>query len=285
MSDMLAANPRLSVSTWSLHRALGVTWPDAPGHARQSAPVSTFGEGNVTLLDVPARVAAMGIYTLEICHFHLPERSEAYSNALRAALESAGVELLSLLIDAGDITDPTHHARDLEWAGAWVETAGRLGAQRARVIAGKQAETPETLHRSEQSLRELARRGRDHNVRVTTENWYSLLSRPEAVTRLLDSLEGAVGLNLDFGNWDAPAKYDALPQIAVRAESCHAKCAFAGPGQPDADDFTRCLDITRAANFRGPYTLIYDGPDADEWAGLATESGLVTPYLAAGKAA
>ncbi len=274
-----SAAPRLSVSTWSLHRALGVTYPDAPGGNVRRGPVESYGPASLSLLEVPERIAAMGVHTLEICHFHLPSRDAGYFQELQSALDAARVELFSVLIDGGDITDPVHHARDLAWAGEWVDTAAALGAQRARVIAGKSSYSEEAMQRSIAGLRALAARGAAQGVRVTTENWYPLLSRPEAVLRLLDSLEGQVGLNLDFGNWSGPTKYDDLAAIFPRAESCHAKCAFTAPRAPDTEDFRRCLDLSHAAGLAGPYTLIYDGPGDDEWEGLVIERELVQPYL------
>jgi sugar phosphate isomerase/epimerase len=272
-------SPRLSVSTWSLHRTLGLTFPDAPGDDGSRPRTETWGAGTLSLLEVPAQIAARGIHTLEICHFQLPSLEKSYLSELRAAIADAGVELLSLLVDAGDITDPDYHTRDLAWVGEKVEVAAALGAERTRVIAGKAETTPETMARSKAGMRELAARGRAQGVRVTTENWFPLLSRPKYVHELLDSLEGEVGLNFDFGNWGGPTKYDDLTAIAPRAESCHAKCYFDAHRVPDQADFTRCLDITRSAGFSGPYTLVYDGPDNDEWAGLKVESELVRPYL------
>jgi len=112
-----------------------------------------------------------------------------------------------------------------------------------------------------------------------TENWFSTLSRPEYVLRLLDELEGSVGLCLDFGNWGGPTKYEDLAAIAPRAESCHTKAQFPAAGALDQEDYKRCLDITREAGFSGPYTLIYDGPGDDEFEGLRLESAVVEPYL------
>src|SRR5438876_706942 len=100
----MMSNPhtdRLSVSTWSLHRALGVTFADAPDNGSR-ARQETFGPGTLSLLEVPARIAAMGIGTLEICHFQIPSRERAYLNELRSAIRQAGVRLLSVLIDNGD---------------------------------------------------------------------------------------------------------------------------------------------------------------------------------------
>jgi sugar phosphate isomerase/epimerase len=275
---MAVSSPRLSVTTWSLHRALGLTYPDAPGQERQPAR-HTWGPGEVTLLELPSRVAAMGFQTMEICHFQIPSRDAAYLTDLRGALSAAGVQLFSLLIDDGDLTHPDHHARDRAWIGGWIDTAAALGAERARVIAGKAEPNGETMARSVAGLRELAARGAAQGVRVTTENWFALLSRPEHVHELLDRLEGAVGLNGDFGNWGGPTKYDDLAAIFPRAESSHAKAHFSAEGEMDRADYVACLEITRQAGFAGPYTLVYDGPDNDEWRGLAQEAEVVREYV------
>src|SRR5689334_5001305 len=114
-----SSRPRLSSSTWSLHRALGLTYPDSPAQPNTGS-AETYGRGNMTLLEVPAKLAEAGIHTLEICHFHFPSRDQNYLAELRAALDSAGVQLFSLLIDDGDIAHPTDSQRDLEWIAGWI---------------------------------------------------------------------------------------------------------------------------------------------------------------------
>lgn len=279
MAHVNSTAPRLSVSTWSLHRTLYVTYPDAPDRPGQHTPVESYDRDSVPLLEIPQRIAAKGIKNLEICHFHLPGHDQSYLQELRAALDEAGVTLFSLLIDEGDITHPTNAARDLAWIGKWLDTAGVLGAQCARVIAGKAQPDEASLALSRQGFKQLVARAKPQGVRVMTENWFNLLSRPEHVLWLLDELQGEVGLCLDFGNWGGPTKYDDLEAIAPRAESCHTKAHFTAPGVLDAADYTRCLDITRAAGFSGVHTLIYDGPGDDEWAGLEMEQKIVAPYL------
>src|SRR6266568_5852710 len=107
-----AQRPRLSVSTWSLNRALGQ--PQFYGtDNQQNIPVDTHGRGAISLLELPAHVARFGISTLEICHFHLPSLDKTYLAELCSALDAAHVELFSLLIDNGDITHPQHAERDL----------------------------------------------------------------------------------------------------------------------------------------------------------------------------
>lgn len=276
--NSMATTPRLSVSTWSLHRALGQPAFYGPeDETRPSSPVEKTL--TLSLLDLPDRLHAVGLSTLEICHFHLPSLDQGYLRELRTTLEQAHVELFSLLIDAGDITHPTHGSRDLAWITSWLAIAGQLGARCVRVIAGKSLPTEETLQRSAQGLFHVVQGADTWGIRVMTENWFPLLSQPAAVHDLLKRLEGRVGLCLDFGNWRGPTKYEDLRSIASSAESCHTKAHFSPAGEMDKDDYVRCLNITQAAGFAGPYTLIYDGPNEDEWAGIAGEREVVLPYL------
>ncbi len=157
--------------------------------------------------------------------------------------------------------------------------AGALGSSRARVIAGKAEPSIAALTRSQHALRRLAQYAAGRKVRLMTENWHNLLANPDAVLTLLDGLTGDVGLLVDFGNWKVPQKYADLAQILPRAESVHAKCYFDASGAMDRDDFVRCLELAQAAHFAGPYSLIYDGPDDDEFANLRRERDAVLAYL------
>ncbi|HEX8835238.1 MAG TPA: TIM barrel protein [Abditibacteriaceae bacterium] len=270
--------PRLSVSTWSLHRTLGA--PPICGVADGDSPAPlVLPDGALSLLDLPQRLADFGIHTLEICHFHLASREASYLKELRAALDAAEVQLFSFLVDDGDITHETNRERDLKWTEGCIETASILGAQCVRVSGGKSEPSPAVLHRSRDGFLRLSDVAAPRGIRLMTENWHATLSRPEIVNELLDSLDGAVGLCLDFGNWGGETKYDDLAAIAHRAESCHTKAHFNDDGGLDRDDYIRCLDITRTAGFSGPYTLIYSDADPNEWNGLAQEMGVVKPYL------
>lgn len=270
--------PRLSVSTWSVHRALGDPAPYGPDAA--GIPTHTHNNGALTLLDLPARIAQHGIRTLEICHFHLPSRDVAYLAQLRRAIEAAGVELWQVLIDAGDVTHPADGARDAAWIAHWIDVAHALGAKRTRVIAGKQAPTRKNLAHSRDAILRLAEKAQPLGIRLVTENWFDLLDTPDDVLWLLEQAQGQLGLCLDFGNWKGAQKYAGFEAIAPLAESCHAKPQFEADGSIEPADYTRCLDITQAAGFAGPYTLIYDGPRADEFAGLEAEKRIVQPYCA-----
>ncbi|MCP4386584.1 MAG: sugar phosphate isomerase/epimerase [Hyphomicrobiales bacterium] len=274
-----AASPDLAVSTWSLHRALGVSYPNAPGAEGIDRAERTWGPGTTSLMAVPEQLAKLGIHRIEICSFHLPATDNGFHAELRAAMTDAGVTFQTLLIDDGDITDPDQAERDVDWIGGWIDVAAALGAEKARIIAGKQPPSPEALERSIAGLRRLARRGSDLGVRVITENWHATMAGPEEVMTVIDALDGSVGLLADFGNWSGPSKYDDLATILPHAENTHAKCAFSESLAMDADDFGRCLAEARKAGYDGPYTLIYESANDDEWRAVQLERDFVIDQL------
>jgi sugar phosphate isomerase/epimerase len=273
------AEGRIAVSTWSLHRTLGVTFPHDLDSNQIGPREETYGPGTARLIDLPRLLKSHWITRLEICSFHLPSRDGGYIAELRDALDSAGVTLQTLLIEAGDLSDPATAARDRDWISGWVETAVALGAKHARIVAGKQKPSREALNLSVEGLDAIAKRHEGAPTRLVTENWFDLLATPETVHYLLDRTEGRIGLNGDFGNWSVPGKYDELASIFPRAELCHAKASFAD-GALDGDDYGRCIDVAEAAGYTGPYTLIFDAQTPDEWAGINAERAFVLDRLA-----
>jgi len=269
---------RFAVSTWSLHRHLGTIYQHDLDTLEIGPEDNRYGEGSQSLLDIPSAVANHGIHRLEICSFHLRSRDPVYLGELRDAMKTVGISLQTLLIEAGDISDPATSQRDTDWIASWVETANMLGAERARIIAGKQKPTPDALDRSVAALTTLYERNAGSPVRLVTENWFDLLSEPAHVHYLLDRLEGRIGLNGDFGNWSGPNKYADLQSIFGRAEICHAKASFAD-GELDGADYAACVEAAEAAGYEGPYTLIFDADRPDEWAGIEQERRFIIEVL------
>ncbi|KKB08756.1 sugar phosphate isomerase/epimerase family protein [Devosia chinhatensis] len=265
---------RIAVSTWSLHRLLGATYPHDLSTDAVSDGEDTYGEGEESLLGLPSVLANHGYERLEIVSFHLRSRDPIYLGELRNQLKVSGVTLQTLLIDAGDITDPLVGERDTRWIAGWLEVANELGAENARIIAGKQSTSTEALERSVRAFRQLLAANAGSNVRLVTENWFDLLSTPEAVHVLLDQLDGEVGLLADFGNWTGPDKYAGLESIFPRASLCHAKAGFID-GRLDEADYGLCIAAAEEAGYTGPYTLIFDAPEPSEWSGLAEERDFI----------
>lgn len=267
---------RLSVSSWALHPLLGTVAPGRPGDAEARLMTPQEGKGD-TLLGVPGKLAERGIHTMELCHFHLPSREEAYLAELKAAINDAGVELWNVLIDDGDLTHPEHGDRDREWVEGWIDTASHLGTRCVRVIAGKQQPTDENITRSRQQLLSLVPEAYLRGIQVMTENWFALLPSPPEVHALLEPTQGSIGLCVDFGNWGGPNKYENLAAIAPLGMSCHAKCNFTD-GKPDTKDFRMCLEVMDRVGYSGPFTLVYGEPD-DVWGSIERQQEIVDEYV------
>ncbi len=99
------------------------------------------------------------------------------------------------------------------------------------------------------------------------------------LNRVLDALNGKLGLNGDFGNWERAGKYEDLAKIMGRAELCHAKGRYSAVGL-DVEDYARCVELSSAAGYRGPFTLIYDSQYYEnEWVGILEERDCIAGVL------
>lgn len=261
-----------AVSSWSLHRTLGrFVSADATAHGERLFDSQPSSNG-LALLDLPADLRRRSYDAVQFCHFHLPSRSTAYLEELRAALAESKIELDALLIDDGDLTDCEGADLAEAWIGGWLDAAAALGARRARVCAGRSAPSVEAVRDSARRLVRLASAHPD--VRVVTENWLEMMPDADTVLALLKETGNAVGLLIDLGNWSGPGKYRELSAIAPFAETCHAKCHFTGT-EADSEDFQSSLQVLKESGYDGPLALVYDGSDDDEWTWLDAEFELV----------
>jgi len=288
--------PRISTSSWSLHRALGRPAARTPKDPPANGPATG---AQISLLELPGRLAGAGIGTLEICHFHLPSTDTGFLAELRGAAKSAGVELFSVLIDAGDITqaDPAQREAELACIRGWLDVAAAIGASHSRVIAGyapverdgEDLRAHPIIRQSATNLRRLAAYAEERGVRVITENFRATAERADQLLAILELCEGEVGLCADFGNFPStssgqrkgPGKYDELAAIAPQADSAHAKAIYDGEGRPDAPELARCLGLLAGVGFDGPISLIFDTPfhrGEDEWVNLAALRKLILPF-------
>src|SRR5699024_11836171 len=117
----------------------------APGSAPSGARTENTDGGGLDLLDLPAQLAAHGFASAQLCHFYLPTTETSYLAELRAAFDTAGVDLEVLLVDDGDVVHPETGAEQQRWMSTWLDIAETLGAPRVRVPAREQPPREEAL--------------------------------------------------------------------------------------------------------------------------------------------
>ena len=260
-----------AVHAWSLDGTLG--HPRVPGPDGSGAV--TRAEGALDLLDLPAELARRGYAGVQLAHFQLPTRDASYLAELRAALASSGVVLDAFLVDDGDLTHPTDADLHERWISGQLDDALALGADHARVGAGRSAPTPELLA---SSARRLSRLAHDHpGIRLVVENWREMMPDADSVRTLLEQAED-VRLLIDLGNWTMPDKHEQLARIAEFAVTCHAKAHRHEDGRLDDVDYARSLRVLQDAGFTGALAMVNESsrPDgSDEWDGLEQEHEVV----------
>src|SRR6478736_1240721 len=99
-------NGRFAVSTWSLHRMLGATYPYGPDPQKSAARQEPYGPGIVSMLEVPGMLAERGFGRLEVCSFHLPSLDTGYLSEFRDALKASNILFQTLLVEDGDPSNP-----------------------------------------------------------------------------------------------------------------------------------------------------------------------------------
>ena len=221
---------QLAISSWTMHGALGAPWYE-PAAAGRMVNHAEGRAAQLTLLELPAFIAAEGITLLEICNFHLPSIDDDYLAQLRAAIEAAGVTLVNFLVDTGNLSA----ADDAEWrshiddAKRWQDIAVKLGAQGVRLDCGTDAPSTQSIARSQSALRELADYGAARGMHTTTENWRATSVESDNLLRIMDGVERPLQLCLDFGNAAKTAdKYATMRALLPRATSLHCKGIFTG---------------------------------------------------------
>ena len=259
--------PRISISSWSLHRLLGRAWYDQDGKGQLKNRSEEKPE--IELLELPGQAAAHGFGTVELCHFHFPSVDASYLDSLVDAVTSANIELFSILIDTGDIThhDPESREVDLATIRFWIDIAAEVGAEYVRIIAGDAEADDVTIGLAVDGLKELAAYADEQGVKTLTENFKQLARLPETVLDIVERCGGQVGLCADFGNFPKESRSEDLAAVLPKANSIHAKADYVA-GQMDREAYRRYVQLAVDAGFDGPISLIYQEVD-DVWDRLA----------------
>ena len=290
----------LSISSYSLREQLGpisLAFTDASGEEQ------TFAQDFpklVDITDVPARAAqSFPVTGVEAVAFQFSGLDDPALDAFAAAATDAGLELLNVAVDVGDLvqTDPDRLAADVAELERWITRVADLGFRFVRVNAG----SPFSAHHGEvpparlvEALIDLGGFASDRGIRLLVENHGGPSSDPAWLTDLLDRVGVAnLGLLLDLGNFDAllgplmaamfgepgaapvdpfadldlTTLYEGIDALADRAELVHVKAHHVGhEGAVGPVDLPRALGILSRHGYTGPLTIEYEGTGGDPWA-------------------
>jgi sugar phosphate isomerase/epimerase len=251
---------RIGISTWSFHNFFSTTRDD-------NAPPLSGKPWDAR--DFPAMIADhYHVHEIEIVAPHIsPEPS--YIRDLKAQLERAHSHVVNIPVDiqeldqGGGLSDPDAKLREriISACTKWIDIAHELGARSVRCDPGKinTADLGPTVA----SYKALASYGASKNIFVIIENHGGVGSEhPEELVELFKAVGKNCGALPDFGNFpDEATRQKGLKLLFPFSHAvCHAKgLKFDDKGNETAFDFAQCVNTSKAAGFKGVYSIEYEG--------------------------
>jgi hypothetical protein len=282
----------IAISSFSLVSALGplyVEYRDPSGalvETRIDAPQKHTIEEFIALAKT-----RLGVDAVELCQIQLGPLDDTRLDSIRAALDENGVRLLTVPVDAGDLSGgtPEQRVEDTERIRDWIRVSARLGAMYVRVntgspIAGAAREDRAGLV---EALKILSDEARSQGVELLIENHGGLSSDPEYLLDIREQVgPDRLGILLDLGNFeplisvsharlaggspedtdlDVSQVYENIALLAPVATLVHAKAHDPASDGAPLYDLEKALGIVADSGYEGPITIEWEGLLGDPW--------------------
>jgi sugar phosphate isomerase/epimerase len=253
----------ISLAEWSLHR--------------------TIFSGKMTNLDFP-KVAKQdfGIDAIEYVNQFFKDKAndKSYLKDLKDRCKSEGVKSVLIMCDGEGATgDPDQAARmkAVENHYKWVDAARFLGCHSIRVNAYSKGTPEEQARLCADGLAKLGEYATKQNINVIVENHGGLSSRGDWLTGVMQKVNMKnVGTLPDFGNFYEYDRYKGVEEMMPFAKGVSAKTHDFGPyGDELFVDYTRLLNIVKAAGYRGRIGIEFEGDRVSEADGIRLTKALL----------
>ena len=253
----------ISLAEWSLHR--------------------TIFSGKMTNLDFP-RVAKQdfGIDAIEYVNQFFKDKAndKSYLKDLKDRCKNEGVKSVLIMCDGEGATgDPDQAARmkAVENHYKWVDAARFLGCHSIRVNAYSKGTPEEQARLCADGLAKLGEYASKQNINVIVENHGGLSSRGDWLTGVMQKVNMKnVGTLPDFGNFYEYDRYKGVEEMMPFAKGVSAKTHDFGPyGDELFVDYTRLLEIVKAAGYRGRIGIEFEGDRVSEADGIRLTKALL----------
>ena len=279
------------ITSWSLHRHLplagthrdesGVKRPTQMAHLGRTIDIKE----PISITDFPRIIKERySINKIELCEEHLLSQEPEYLAEVKGALEEAGVSVVNMPIDVGNISleNPDWRAEDIAEIKTWIDAAEYLGSPCARVNSGRPQDIEHfDLQITINSYKELAAYCASKGMTLLLENHGGISADPRNIIKLVEGVASpAFKLCPDFGGFEDEVRYKGLKMMFPHAAMVHAKTFdFNEVGEQDRYDFGRCMEIAKASGYDGPISIEFEGPKGDEYEGIALTKALIERYL------
>ncbi|HSB76468.1 MAG TPA: TIM barrel protein [Terriglobales bacterium] len=280
-----AASPKLDrvcISSWSFHNYFSST---------REKDFQLPGE-MLKLVDFPEMVAdRYHVHNMEFVAPHFESTSPSYLQELKVRVAKAHSRVVNIPVDipelgmGGGLSDGNDAVRNKAIQGAmrWIDVGRELGCRSVRCDPGKMH--PSNLAPTADSYRKIGTYGQMKGLKVIIENHDEVGStHPEVLVNLFKMVgRHRAGALPDFGNFpDETTRERGLSLLFPWAfDVCHAKgYEFDAAGKETKFEFSRCVEISQKAKFRGVYSVEFEGPNTyDPYDGVQKVVNELVTYL------
>jgi sugar phosphate isomerase/epimerase len=240
---------RLSVSSWSMHRAFrsGMTLPQFIEKVRDE----------------------FGVDGLEICDSHFEATDVAYLDEIRAGLADHDLTVANIPVSAGKAAepDPAQRSSNLNAWTEWLDVAKYVGSPAMRVDSGGTEADPGTLHRIIDAYRAVLERARERKIKVLIENHGGVSGDPAALEKILGAINDPYFATCpDLGNFALEDRERGIRVMSPRAGMVHLKTYdFDAAGDETTIDVEGAIRALREAGYDGWLSIEFEGsgPEAE----------------------
>ncbi len=208
---------------------------------------------------------------------------DAYIDQVKAAAEEAGLPFGIIAVDGAHIYDEDPAVRDhhRKLAYRWIDIAGKLGAEYARIDAGGPADMPDDVFAIiKEGYDDIIAYGKERGVKILTENHFGPSLHPEQVVRLIEGIDG-LGLLFDTNNWAEGKQVQAWEMCAKYATATHVKTfTFDENGDEPDVDLSYAFKLLKEAGFNGCWGVESVPKDGDEMAAAEKTIAMIKKYAA-----
>jgi sugar phosphate isomerase/epimerase len=282
----------LAVSSFSLHRVLGPLRLERRNDAGEIEYLELPMPREHTLEEFAVLARdRLGVSAVELCQIQFDSSTDERVAELATALGAAGVRVLAVPIDAGDLLGGTEltRAEDVARIEHWFAIAERLGATYVRVNTGNPVAASDAANRPGliDALRTLAKSAQELGLRLLIENHGGASSDPDFLLGVRAEVGSEnLGILLDLGNFeplvavshgrfhgrevddtriDREPVYANIARLAPEADLVHAKAYDNASDGTPLLDLDRALGIVADSGYTGSVSVEWEGLLGDPW--------------------
>jgi sugar phosphate isomerase/epimerase len=201
-------------------------------------------------------------------YFFPPEVDEVFLLEVKRRAYLRGVQIVGTAIGNNFALPKGEQLNEqITYTKKWIDHAATMGAPHIRVFAGAKQESlsgeeafANCLEAYQVCLDYAAKKG----VFLGLENHGGIVALPDDLVKMVRAADSPwAGINFDSGNFHTADPYADLAKIAPYSINVQLKMEIKREGAKDAEpsDIKRVLQILRAANYQGWFTLEFESQE------------------------